>query len=360
MQDDCTAPQIVGDEVWCSVETEDTYETYRHDAASSELIDTIAIDGLDLPIPPGKAKDRGFDGVRNMYGMPFAEYSTGELWDDHDMVLARLSDDFKTVLWQATFVDGSEEDLPFSRRLHHDVLTSSVYYAIGADDGTLLPVCNDPKGCANIEWVADNVLMGQPDAAQAVTFPDGTPGVLTGPGAISVASSKLPPNPLRFSNGAIEAYDGLTGDALWSAPAPELSGDIASYRGLQFGLLAAYDGSRVVVADMDGHVLAFDADDGTALWNVSLPLVAPQAMPGFMDDGLLLIQQIDYADSEDEEAEEGFLYALDPVTGETWWSVNGQLAGVLMGVHPFMDNASAMNDILIQTQDGKLIRLVPR
>ena len=150
MQDDCTAPQIVGDEVWCSVEMEDTYETYRHDAASSELIDTIAIEGLDLPIPPGKATDRGFDGVRSMYGMPFAEFSTGELWDDHDMVLARLSDDFKSVLWQATFADGSEEYLPFSRRLHHGVLTRSVHYAIGADDGTPLPVCSDPNGCANI------------------------------------------------------------------------------------------------------------------------------------------------------------------------------------------------------------------
>jgi len=359
VKDVCNVPQIVGDEVWCPTDAEKGHsQTNRYDAATGELVDVISIDGLGLI--PG-AGYHSFNGVFSQYDAPYAEFSDQEDWTGPDYYLARLSADFTSVLWKTHFsFVPSEGFFRSSIRLHHGVLTNSTKYAINADNGTAWPMCSDPNGCSNIEWVADNVLMGQPDKPAAVTFPDNTEGVLTGPGAISVTSNKLPPNPLRWSDGSIEAFDALSGDTYWKTPAPQLYGDIeVNEVGLLSDLYAAYDGQRVVVADMQGHVMAFDPVDGAVLWSVSLPLKVDHTMPDFTDDGLLLIQQMDYAGAIEEEAREGFLYALDPASGAIWWSVEGQVAGKWADNAPFLGDTAKFDGVVVQTRDGTLSHLVP-
>jgi len=356
---ECYWPQLVGDEVWCRVDNRGHNTTHRFDAATGENIDIITVDELGL-LPDDK-NYYAFDGIWSMFGSPFAEYSDQKGWTGPDFNLARLSADATEVIWKTHFTYiPSESFYRSSQRLHHGVLTDNRKYAISLEDGTALPVCNKKQGCFNIEWVAENVLMGQIAAPQSVTFPDNTTGVLTGPGAISVTSNKLPPNPLRWSNGAIEAYDALTGSALWTTPAPRLTGEIESIAGQLDGLYAAYDGTRVVVADMDGHVMAFNPADGTLLWDVALPLKAPCTTPDFMDDGLLLIQQMDYPDVEDEVVEEGLLYALDPESGAIWWSVKGVLAGKRANQYPFLGDTAQFGGIIVQTNDDTISHLAPR
>ena len=354
----CDFAPLDGSEVWCNDTTSSGhYVTNRYAAGTGDLLGTIDTAGLKLPIPAGKDDTYGFNGVTSQYGMVFATYTTKPYYDTCDYTLLRLSDDGSQIMWQAPYTFCTGNAMSSSDRLQHGVLTNSLMYAIEADSGKVLPVCSNPQGCANIEWVADNVLMGDLSTPQQVTFPDGTPGVLVGPGAISVSSTKLPPNPLRIWQGNLEAYDPMTGQALWST-AVSLSAPDSS-NGLISNIYAAYDGQRIVVTDTDGNVVALDPTNGTLLWSTSLPVNAPRTIPDFLDDGLLLISQTPYADSVPDNGQDGMVFGLDPATGLSWWQQPGQIAGTQIDCTPFLGNQAGFPSVLVQRWMGDVTSFVP-
>jgi len=351
---DCYA--LIDDEIWCSADdADDSSVIHSFDAATGKSLGTI--DASKWLATANQDPNYSFSGIGKMYGMLFAAFSPKESSSSCDYALARLSDDATTALWQTPYTFCANNFYRQTLRLHHGVLTSNQEFAISVDDGTALPVCNNPDGCTNIEWVADNVLMGQPDGPQAVTFPDGTKGALTGEDAISVTSDKLPPIPMRRNGDAIEGFDALTGKTLWSTRAPDLT---TSQDGSSSQLYAAYDGRRVVLTNDGGEVLALNPNTGSVLWQAWLALKGPRTMPDFMDDGLLLIQQANYPDEQPSPDVPGTLFALDSATGDLWWTIPGQVAGTQIDTYPFLGDAASLGSILVQTVDDTITRIIPQ
>jgi len=350
---------LFGDEVWCIADDgHDLNAYYRFDAATGKPLGNIDVSKQSWLATANQDPDHDFSGFGPLDGMFFASFSPKQTWSSSDYALARLSDDATSVLWQTSFTYSPNNFYRQTGRLHHGVLTNNQMYAISVDDGTALPICNSPDGCTNIEWVADNVLMGQPDGPQSVTFPDGTKGALTREDAIYVTSDKLPPIPMRLNGGAIEGFDALTGKTLWSTRAPKLA---SSQPGLaSYPPYAAYDGQRVVLTNDNGYVLALNPNNGSVLWQVTLPLAGPRTMPDFMDDGLLLIQQANYPDEQPSSDAPGALYALNSATGATWWTIPGQVAGTQVDTYPFLGDAASLDSILVQTIDGTITRIIPQ
>ena len=368
VEDGCWG-EILGKNVACTGSHQGISMTGFYSLATGRVVGT---DEVSVPFQPGNEYRYEYYGLEIAYGVITASYTAKmNAPCPARYTLLRTSDDGKKVRWKTSFLssasfmssspsctdgDGSPR---VSTRLHHGVLASNYRYAVNANTGALLANCPSLARCGNIEWVADKVLMaGRGAKPKAVTFPDGTAGYQIGAGAISVASNRLPPWPLRWNGGAIEAFDPKSGDAVWSTPT-SLAAPTSAHPGLGLveGLYAAYDGRDVVVTDMAGNVAALDARTGGLAWQQTLGLTKGDAiMPDVMDDGAVLIQQLPLPDPDGENfpGPPSSLTALDPASGQVRWTVPGTIAGAVVDHYPVLGSQSKFANLLLDNDDGTL------
>ena len=355
---------IVGDELLCATGKMGVYPTERYDLATGEPGDLIDPRSLGLPVPDSRQDRYDYWGVSFMAGLPMVTYSEkpDPVCGD-SRALARLSDDGTAVMWKTSYPSSfCSEDVPrTSVRLHHGVLTNSQEFAVNAGSGDVIASCPEKTACA-IEWVADNVLMAGPaETSEAMTFPDGTDGFRVGPGAISVTSTLLPPNPLRWKSGRVEAFDSQTGQAVWSTAASLSAPGIDPRQpGTVAGLYAAYNGHEVIVTDTLGHASAFDVATGRRLWQLATAVGSLVTMPDFTPDGALLLSQLPPENSFSDSPPDAQLIALDPATGTRWWSKPGQVAGTRADQYPVLDDEAGYDDLLVENPDATYTMLKPK
>jgi len=175
--------------------------------------------------------------------------------------------------------------------------------------------------------------------------------VLTDAKAISVVSAMLPPHPLRYVDGKVQAFDPLTEQVFWSTDA---------VRDDSFGLQAAYDGKRIVVTNLASNAIAFDPDTGEVQWDVTVPGGYPFSEPIFLDDGTLLIQQWATDDDDDVRPEGHTLAAIDPASGEIFWTAEGYLAEWYYWDSPNFEATVAHDGLLLITSVDTVARLMPK